>query len=101
MLSTHDDFMHYEYEVWQQAVDDYEQSRSALTRSFIPHLLEAVTITPGRRLLDVAVGPGYVAEVARALGAKPIGLDFSSQMVRRARQATPDDSKALCQRMDS
>jgi SAM-dependent methyltransferase len=90
MPSKYDEFMQIEYEFWRQEAEDYEHYWSALARSFIPHLLEAVTITPGCRLLDVACGPGYVAEAARAMGADPIGVDYSSDMVRLARQRNPE-----------
>jgi SAM-dependent methyltransferase len=35
-------------------------------------------------VLDVACGPGYVAEAVRAAAAAPLGLDFSPAMVQRA-----------------
>jgi ubiquinone/menaquinone biosynthesis C-methylase UbiE len=41
-------------------------------------------------VLDVACGPGYVAEAARERGATPIGVDFSPAMVRVARARVSD-----------
>jgi SAM-dependent methyltransferase len=42
------------------------------------------------RVLDVASGPGTVAAAARALGARPTGVDFSTRMVALARQEHPE-----------
>jgi ubiquinone/menaquinone biosynthesis C-methylase UbiE len=60
-----------------------------LTRPFIPYLLEAANVKAGIRLLDVACGPGYVAESAHTIGAEPFGLDFSAEMIRIARERNP------------
>jgi len=57
-----------------------------LTRPFIPYLLKAAEVKTGARLLDVCCGPGYVAEAARVMGAEPIGVDFSSEMISIARK---------------
>jgi ubiquinone/menaquinone biosynthesis C-methylase UbiE len=90
MAGACNDFASLEREGWQRVAAKYEQAWSGLTRLFIPPLLEAAAITPGARLLDVACGPGYVAEAARATGARPIGVDFSIEMVRLAQKRSPD-----------
>lgn len=90
MTAETDDFARLEREGWQRIADDYERVWSGLTRPFIPHLLEAVGATAGTRLLDVACGPGYVARAARALGAEPVGVDFTPTMVRLARNRNPE-----------
>lgn len=83
-------FARFEHEGWQRVAGQFESAWSGLTRLFIPALLEAVDVTAGTRLLDVACGPGYAAEAARLLGATPIGVDFSSEMIRLARQRCPE-----------
>lgn len=67
----------------------YPDAWSGLTRLFIPDLLEAAAVAPGMWVLDVACGPGYVAEAARALGANPIGVDFCAEMIALARERCP------------
>ena len=52
-------------------------------------LLEAVGLTPGMRLLDVASGPGSVAAAALRRGASPVGVDLSPRMVELARRLNP------------
>jgi SAM-dependent methyltransferase len=41
------------------------------------------------RLLDVACGPGYVPEVAAARGISVVGVDFSDNMIKKARALHP------------
>lgn len=90
MTTETDDFTRLEREGWKRVAGDYERVWSGLTRPFIPHLLEAVGTTGGTRLLDVACGPGYVARAARALGAEPVGVDFTPMMVQLARERNPE-----------
>ncbi len=85
-----DEFSQFEHDGWQRVAGKYESAWSGLTRLFIPHLLEAVKLESRSFLLDVACGPGYVAEAARELGAFPTGVDFSSEMVRIAKSRNPD-----------
>lgn len=90
MSSTRDAFSELEYTGWQRVAGKYDSAWGGLTRLFIGPLLEAVGLEPGTFLLDVACGPGYVAEAARASGAVPLGLDFAPAMVRMARARAPD-----------
>jgi ubiquinone/menaquinone biosynthesis C-methylase UbiE len=83
-------FTKFEHDSWQRVAHKYEVAWSDLTRSFIPALLAAVNIRNGVRVLDVACGPGYVAAAAKAAGGEPIGVDFSSEMVRIAGERHPD-----------
>ena len=100
-------FAEFEHVGWQRVADKYEQAWGGLTRSFIAPLLAAVNIRNGVRLLDVACGPGYVAAAAEAAGAEPVGVDFSSKMIRLAREQNPTihfqegDAHALPFRDDS
>src|SRR5438045_7244840 len=89
MADTRDEFSSFEHESWQQVAGKYDSTWSSLTRQFIPHLLDAVQIAPGMRILDVACGPGYVSAAARQRGAIPTGIDFSSEMVAIATRLSP------------
>ena len=51
--------------------------------------MEAIALKSGAEFLDVATGPGYVAAEALRCGAKPIGVDFSPDMIADARQRFP------------
>jgi len=85
-----DQFTRFEHEGWQRVAGKYENAWSTLTRGFIPYLLKAVDIRSGQQILDVACGPGYVSELARNRGAKSVGVDFSGEMVRIARERNPE-----------
>jgi SAM-dependent methyltransferase len=52
-------------------------------------LLDAAGVRHGHRVLDVATGPGYVAERAAARGATPIGIDIAEGMIELARRNHP------------
>ena len=82
-------FTKFEHESWERVASKYEDAWSGLTSLFIGSLLDAVRISPGQRLLDVACGPGYVARAAAQRGAVATGLDFSAAMVRLAQEANP------------
>jgi len=102
MISTPDIFHQFELKGWQSIAERYDSAWSGLVRPFIPSLLSAARVASGTRLLDVACGPGYVDEAASTLGAIPIGLDFSSEMIRIAKKRNPliefleGDAQALC-----
>jgi SAM-dependent methyltransferase len=52
-------------------------------------MLDAVGVGPADELLDVATGLGVVAGAAAERGATAVGVDFSDEMLRRARAAHP------------
>ena len=75
---------------WQRAAARYGNTFAHATAPFIVPLLDAAKISPGRHVLDVACGPGYLAAAAVRRGATAQGLDFSAEMVGIARSAYPD-----------
>jgi ubiquinone/menaquinone biosynthesis C-methylase UbiE len=83
------DFRHLEHTGWERVAGEYETRWTDLTSHFIDPLLRAVELSAGARLLDVACGPGYVAAAALSAGAVPVGIDFSANMIRRARERNP------------
>jgi ubiquinone/menaquinone biosynthesis C-methylase UbiE len=84
MPGNRDAFSQLEYNGWQRVAGKYESAWGGLTKLFIGPLLEAIEVKPWMVLLDVACGPGYVAEAAKAVRATPVRLDFSTAMVRLA-----------------
>jgi SAM-dependent methyltransferase len=67
----------------------YHGLAGRVTAQVAEPLLDAVGAGPGTRLLDVATGPGYVAERAAERGAEPVGIDFSETMLAYARAHVP------------
>ena len=50
----------------------------------------AATVRAGDRVLDAACGTGDLAIAARDAGATVVGLDFSGEMLQRARRKAPE-----------
>ena len=84
------DFATFEREGWQRVAHKYEAAWSGLTCGFIPKLIKSAGISAGQKVLDVACGPGYVSEAVAQLGAIPVGIDFSPEMIRLAKEHNPN-----------
>lgn len=84
-----DAFTEFEHQGWERVANKYDSVWSSSTRQFVPPLLDAAEVSAGMSILDIGCGPGYVAASAAARGAKPIGLDFSGEMVAIAKKAFP------------
>jgi SAM-dependent methyltransferase len=67
----------------------YYEFFTPVTALAIEPLLEAVRLTAGMHLLDVATGPGAVTAAASMRGARPVGIDLSPRMVELARRLHP------------
>ncbi len=89
-----DAFAAWERSAWEQRATPYAASLGDLTRGSIPALLDAATIGPGTRVLDVGTGPGFVALAAQDRGASVRAVDQSTEMVRLARAAGVDAVRA-------
>jgi len=85
MTSFHD----FEQAGWERAAEFYGDAFGSLTPQTAPALLEAVGAARGRRLLDVASGPGFIAGAAAGLGSDVVGLDFAPAMITEARRRWP------------
>ncbi len=83
-------FHDFEHAGWQKAAEQYARTFGTLTAQASGPLLDEVSVRAGARVLDVASGPGYVAGLAAAQGARVIGVDFSPLMVSEARRRYPD-----------
>src|SRR5262249_3421330 len=90
MMTVAGSFHEFEHDGWQRAAAHYADTFAPLTSKTIPALLEAAGVAKGRRVLDVATGPGDVAAAAAAAGAQVIAIDFSSSMIAAARRRYPD-----------
>jgi SAM-dependent methyltransferase len=67
----------------------YHAFFSPVTALSIEPLLDAVVVTQGMRLLDVACGPGLLTAAAAHRGAQAVGVDLSAGMLELARQLHP------------
>ncbi len=83
-------FNRFEAAGWEHRADGYHVLAEGLTARVIEPLLDAARADSGTRVLDVATGPGYVAEAARLRGADVIGVDIAGAMVALARRLHPE-----------
>jgi len=88
--STLDAFAEWERASWEERAEAYAADVGVLTRGAIWALLDAARVTEGTRLLDVATGPGFVAQAAGGRGAVVTAVDQSAAMVALARAALPE-----------
>jgi SAM-dependent methyltransferase len=79
-------FKAFEAEGWSARAGTYGGLIGAITRRIAEPLLDAAGVRSGWRVLDVATGPGYVAERAAARGATVVGIDLAEGMLELARQ---------------
>ncbi|HWY39347.1 MAG TPA: class I SAM-dependent methyltransferase, partial [Chthoniobacterales bacterium] len=84
-----DAFTEFEHEGWERVADKYDSTWSTSTRQFIRPLLDAARVSAKMSVLDVGCGPGYVSAAAAERGAKPVGLDFSTEMIAIAKRMFP------------
>ena len=76
----------FEAAAWRtQDGEAYDALSGRVTSRLAEPLVDAVGAATGRRLLDIATGPGYVAEAAAEQGAEAVGVDFSETMLAQAR----------------
>jgi SAM-dependent methyltransferase len=67
-------------EVFGRAAATYD-SVIPFFRTFAADLVDAASIVPGERVLDLACGRGAGLDAARAKGAQVLGVDLSAEMV--------------------
>ena len=82
-------FREFEHAGWEQLPKRYHGAFASLTVQAIVPLLDAVLAKRGTKLLDVASGPGYVANAAAERGASVVGTDFAAAMVAEASRRYP------------
>jgi SAM-dependent methyltransferase len=83
-------FKQFEARGWTAQAGTYGELSGQVTSRFAEPLLDAAGVRHGGRVLDVATGPGYVAERAEARGAIPLGIDIADGMVALARRNHPE-----------
>jgi ubiquinone/menaquinone biosynthesis C-methylase UbiE len=86
-----DPFDEFEKERWNDGrAEPYHHGISTITTRAIEPLLDAAGVDAGKRVLDLATGPGYAAARAAERGAQVIGMDFAPEMLELARRLHPD-----------
>lgn len=88
-------FTEFEHNGWQRKANGWLQHFESVSLQSIAALLDAVGIAEdrtnaGRRVLDIATGPGYGAGEAARRGAEGVGVDFSSAQIELATRKYSD-----------
>ena len=84
-----DSFNAFEAAGWERKAAGYDRFFGGITSRLIDPLLDAAGVASGRRALDVATGPGYVAARAAERGAEVVGVDVAAAMVALASERQP------------
>ena len=84
-----DAFNAFEAAAWEAIADGYDRFVGGVTSRFAEPLLDAASVTTGKRVLDLATGPGYVAAKAAERGAAVVGVDIAAAMVSLAGRLHP------------
>jgi SAM-dependent methyltransferase len=84
-----DAFNAFEAAGWEGRAAGYDDFFGAITTRVVEPLLDAADVGRGRRVLDIASGPGYVAEKAAERGASVVGVDIAEAMLSLARRRQP------------
>ncbi|MGI9034104.1 MAG: class I SAM-dependent methyltransferase [Acidimicrobiales bacterium] len=94
-----DAFADWERTTWEARAEAYADSIARLTSGAAEALLDGAELAAGRRVLDVATGPGVVALAARKRGAEVTAVDQSEAMVAIARAAGIDARRAAVEQL--
>ena len=79
-----DAFNAFEARGWEDKAAGYDHFFAGITGRFVEPLLDAASVGPGTRMLDLATGPGYVAARAAERGASVVGVDVAEAMIALA-----------------
>jgi SAM-dependent methyltransferase len=84
-----DAFNAFEARGWEGKAAGYDRFFGSITGRFVEPLLDAASVGPGTRMLDLATGPGYVAARAAERGASVVGVDVAGAMIALASRLHP------------
>lgn len=79
----------FEHSGWRQVAPVYDNTFANASGLFVEPLIEAVQPLSGQCLLDVCCGTGLAAASAVRRGATVTGVDFSQEMLSKARDCNP------------
>jgi SAM-dependent methyltransferase len=75
--------------LWGARARDWAEIGEPASRDLYPPVLDAASVGPGTRLLDIGCGTGVAAEEASRRGARVSGIDASAPSIELARERVP------------
>ena len=79
----------HEKSTWNRCASIYEATLVPFTQQGYKLVAETGLIGPGKKILDIGCGPGVFTARSAQAGADVIGVDFSEQMIRVAKDQFP------------
>ena len=67
----------------------YDQ-KHAFVYQYGESVLELLDVKPGERILDLGCGTGYLTQQINDLGADVVGIDYSPEMIQKAKETYPE-----------
>lgn len=75
-------------DAWNEVAAGYADVLVPLFSLYARDALHLADLPPDARILDIATGPGTLAELAAAAGASVVAVDFSENMIRECEKRT-------------
>lgn len=90
MDETEQRFQRFEREGWEEVAETYAGLTDGVTSEVAGPLLDAAGVSASTRVLDIATGPGWVANAASQRGAEVVGIDIAQAMIDGASRRFPE-----------
>ena len=81
-----------ERQTWNRSAGVYVDHGAKLTSHALQILVDACRLTEGTNALDIACGPGHVADMLAQTGASVTGIDLAPEMIKLATKLHPSVS---------
>ncbi len=78
-----------ERETWDRNAARSLDSLALMTKHTVPILIDACQLTPDSHAIDIACGPGQIADMMAQTGASVTGIDLAPEMIRLAQKLYP------------
>lgn len=88
-MNSNNAFSEFERKGWNTTADVYDAHFGHRTMKYADPLLDLAAVGSDSEVLDLACGPGYLGAAAHERGARVLGVDFATEMVKEAKSRYP------------